>query len=146
MVSFNKAFIISESPSRGGFPALLTAAKAAFVEELAVTLHFLGMVNGPLARSTLVAPSPVWHCCFSKDRQENGITPDSSLQTDLRHHAGLLLDIKALIHFLREYVDHSFRGIWSDYCRFVRSSFSTTKSMLLVIWPLLSATNSSVCL
>lgn len=119
MVSFNKTFIIPESPSRGGFPAVLTAEKAAFVEELAVTLHFLGVVNGPLARSALVAPSPVWHCCFSKDRQENGITPDSSLQTDHRHHAGLLLDIKPLIYFLREYVDHSFRIIRSEYCRFL---------------------------
>lgn len=99
MVRFNKTFKIPESPSRCGFPAVLTAEKAAFVEELAVTLHFLGMVNGPLARSALVAPSPVWHCCLSKDREENGIRPDSSLQTDLRHHARLLLDIKALAHF-----------------------------------------------
>lgn len=99
MASFNKTFIIPESPSRGDFPAVLTAEKAAFVEELAVTLHFLGMVNGPLARSTLVAPSPVWHCCFSKERQENGIRSDSSLQTDLRHHAGLLQYIKEPFHF-----------------------------------------------
>lgn len=117
-MSFNKAFIIPESPSRGGFPAVLTAAKAAFVEELAVALHFLGVVNGPLARSALVAPSPVWHCGLSEDRQENGITPDSSLQTDLPYHARLLLDIKAPFHFLRQFGDHSFRGIWSEYCKF----------------------------
>lgn len=113
MVSCYNTFIIPEIASRDGLPALLTAEKAAFVEELAVTLHFLGVVNGPLASATLVSSSPVWHCCFffSKERQENDIRPNSSLETDFRHHT-LLFHIKELFH-LREYVEHSCRGIWS---------------------------------
>lgn len=50
--------------SSNGVPAGLTAEKAAFVEELAIALHLLGVVNGPLAHSTFVAATPVRHCRF----------------------------------------------------------------------------------
>lgn len=56
-----------------GFPAVLTAEETAFVETLAVTLYFLSVVNCPTARCTLVASSPVWHCCGSKERFRDDI-------------------------------------------------------------------------
>lgn len=53
-----------------GVAAVLTAEKTALVETLAVTLHFLGVVHRPMARCTLVASTPVWHCVFFERRDE----------------------------------------------------------------------------
>lgn len=113
MVSCYNTFIIPEIASRDGLPALLTAEKAAFVEELAVTLHFLGVVNGPLASATLVSSSPVWHCCFFFLKRGRKMISDQTAHWKQISVTTLYSSISRSFFHLREYVEHSCRGIWS---------------------------------
>lgn len=48
---------------------VLTAEKTAFMEALAITLHFLRVVNRPVACCTLVASAPVWHGVSDKTQR-----------------------------------------------------------------------------
>lgn len=48
---------------------VLTAEKTAFMEALAITLHFLRVVNRPVACCTLVASAPIWHGVSDKTQR-----------------------------------------------------------------------------
>lgn len=74
---------------------VLTAEKTAFMEALAITLHFLRVVNRPVACCTLVASTPVWHGVSDKtqrwwERLNISSVPPLNFQTRVSKKKGQL--------------------------------------------------------